>query len=415
MILRKIQDHSVGVVACVCALAVAMGTVIFPGCGGGGSSSNNGGGGSGNTPVENTTTLNVNLGPANNYVNGLFVSVTVCEPNTSTCQTIPNVVLDIGSTGLRVLSSALTVSLPQTMDSSGNALQACVDFADGSYGWGPVVTADIQMAGEKASAVPVQIISATPSFAVPSDCAGTGLNDNTVEALGGNAILGLSNFEQDCGTACTAGSSSVPPIYYLCPNSVCQVATVELGSQVQNPVWLFPQDNNGILISLPSIPATGQASVTGSLIFGIGTQTNNSLGSAKVYTTDANGYFVTTYNGVAYNQSFLDTGSNGLYFLDSATLGITECADPNTGYYCPASTVNYTATNTGLNGTSGQVTFNIANAESLFATNNAAFNDLGGDNSGSFDWGMPFFFGRNVFVGIENQTSPGGTGPYWAY
>jgi hypothetical protein len=32
-----------------------------------------------------------------------------------------------------------------------------------------------------------------------------------------------------------------------------------------------------------------------------------------------------------------------------------------------------------------------------------------------FDWGVPFFFGRNVFVAIEGSSTPGGTGPYVAY
>ena len=37
-------------------------------------------------------------------------------------------------------------------------------------------------------------------------------------------------------------------------------------------------------------------------------------------------------------------------------------------------------------------------------------------SSGGFDWGLPFFFGRNVFVAIQGQsTRPGGTAPYWAY
>ena len=81
--------------------------------------------------------------------------------------------------------------------------------------------------------------------------------------------------------------------------------------------------------------------------------------------------------------------------------------------------MNFTATNTGTNGTSAQVSFSIANADTIFRSNNAAFNNLGGTNvgnSGSFDWGLPFFLGRSVFVGIENQNSPTGVaGPYWAF
>jgi hypothetical protein len=61
------------------------------------------------------------------------------------------------------------------------------------------------------------------------------------------------------------------------------------------------------------------------------------------------------------------------------------------------------------------VPFSIANAEQLFSTGNAAFNNLGGSFPGVFDWGMPFFFGRTVFVAIDGQQTPGGPGPYWAY
>ena len=349
------------------------------GCGG--SSSSSGSNISG--PVSNTQPIEVNLGPANNYPNGLFTSVTICVPGTSNCQTIPDVLVDTGSEGLRLLSSQVTLSLPAVTDSSGsNGLQECVQFGDGSYVWGPVVGGDIQMAGEKASSVPLQLIdSSNPTqFPVPSQCtSGGGSDDNTVALLGANGILGIGNFQQDCGATCTTSTS--PNMYYLCSSSasVCSGATVPLSYQLQNPVWTFPADNNGVLISLPSIPADGAPTASGSLIFGIGTQSDNALGSAQVYTTDTSGNFHTIYNNIDYSSSFIDSGSNAIYFLDSATAGIPDCPN-NSGWYCPGSTTSFTVTNTGLNGTSNPLTFAIANADTLFSANgglNSAFNDLG--------------------------------------
>ncbi|MGH9376826.1 MAG: DUF3443 family protein, partial [Terriglobia bacterium] len=254
-----------------------------------------------------------------------------------------------------------------------------------------------------------------PNFpAVPSTCNNGGTADDTVATLGGNATIGLGVFRHDCGAGCSGSAASAPPFYFDCAASGCTVTSVLLQNQVQNPVWLFPQDNNGVLISLPSIPPGGAPTVSGSLIFGIGTQSDNALGSASVYTTDSNGNFSTTFNGSAYSGSFLDTGSNGIFFLDSSTIDLPACTDAP-GFSCPSSTVSYTATNTGTNGASGQVAFSIANADSLFNSANSAFNDLGGPDTGEFDWGLPFFFGRNVFIAINTQNTPAGTGPYWAY
>jgi Protein of unknown function (DUF3443) len=378
--------------------------------------------------VNNTQALQVNLGPGNNYgVNGLFTDVTICVPGTSSCQDIPDVLVDTGSYGLRLLSSQVTLTLPVTTGSAGGTLQECIAFADGSYTWGPVATADIQMAGEKASAVPIQVISAADAFPAPSSCtsSGTGTPANTVASLGANGILGIGPFQQDCGTACTGSSPAAQ--YYLCPSSGCVVAGVALTSQLQNPVWLFQQDNNGVLISLPAVPAGGAPTVSGSLVFGIGTQSDNALGSAQLYTADGCGNISTTFNGTTYSDSstscsggtYFDTGSQGMYILDSAALNnIPECSDAPP-FYCPAATVNFTATNTGNNGTSAQVSFSVANADAIFSSSNAAFNNLVGANvgdTGSFDWGLPFFLGRNVFVGIQGLNSPTGVaGPYWAF
>ena len=62
------------------------------------------------------------------------------------------------------------------------------------------------------------------------------------------------------------------------------------------------------------------------------------------------------------------------------------------------------------------VAFSIANALPLIDSPSAPCLTTWADRiPGIFDWGMPFFLGRTVFVGIEGQTSAAGTGPYWAY
>jgi Protein of unknown function (DUF3443) len=369
--------------------------------------------------VNNVQPIDVSLGPANNYVNGLFADVTICAPGSSNCQTVTNVLVDTGSEGLRLLSSVVNLPLPAETDASASQVQECVAFSDGSYLWGPVRVADIGMAGEKATSVPVQLVSANPLYPAPSQCSsGGGPDANTMASLGANGILGIGVFQQDCGATCA--SSASPALYYVCSGTGCQPTSEPLSNQLQNPVALFPQDNNGFIISLPSVPPGGQASLSGSLIFGIGTQSNNDLGSAKIYTTDPYGDFQTVYKGVAYNMSFIDSGSNALYFLDSATLGIPDCSD-SPGYYCPASTASFTVANTGLNGLTGQVSFNIANGDVLGNSGYAALGELGGDSGTSvsndyFDFGLPFFYGRSVFIGIENKAGPNGNmGPYWAY
>jgi hypothetical protein len=87
---------------------------------------------------------------------------------------------------------------------------------------------------------------------------------------------------------------------------------------------------------------------------------------------------------------------------------------PLTGFYCPPNAVDLSGTLIGANSSQTIVPFQVANTESLVATRNAAFNNLGGDLS-TFDWGLPFFLGRTVFIGIEGQSSSLGTGPFYAF
>ena len=396
----------------IVSLTVCFACVVLVGCGGGSSKSTL------NTIATsgtNVAPISVNGGPLGNYVDAAFASVTVCVPGTSNCQTIDNVLVDTGSFGLRILSSALTsVSLPPQKASDGNPVAECLTFL-ASYTWGPVQTADVQIAGEKASSVPIQVLSDT-DFTAPGSCTSSGFGSaDSLNSLFANGILGVGLAAQDCGDPCLASYDQ----YYECPSSGCVPIDQALGQQVVNPVALFASDNNGVIVELPSVSAGGEASVTGSLVFGIGTQSNNGMGSATDYAAP-NFEITTSYNGQSYPGSFLDSGSNGYFFLDSSLTGSTDCASNSDadGFYC--SSGNFAVTNQASNGASGTVNFSIASAQTLFANqSDFAFSNLGGASTSSppyfFDWGLPFFFGKNVFVAIGGANTPDGAGPYWAY
>jgi hypothetical protein len=186
-------------------------------------------------------------------------------------------------------------------------------------------------------------------------------------------------------------------------------------NQLQNPVGLFASDNNGVMIQLPAVPTPGAASVSGTLYFGIGTQSNNGLGSATLFTVDGSADLVTTYKATVLNASFIDSGSNGYFFNSS----VTACASgTGTGFYCPSASTPESATIQGINGATRVVSFTVDNANNLFALpSDTAFPDLAGPNSAanaqtsSFDWGLPFFFGRSVYVVFETKTVNGTMGP----
>ena len=392
--------------------------------------------------VNNSLPIVVDGGPLGNYANGAFVTVTVCPPGTATCQTIDHVLVDTGSVGLRLMAQGAAggeldpTTFPLQTNSSGNPIAQCNQFVDG-FTWGSVSLATIQMAGETASTVPnatvpgvpIQIIGDPRVPAVPSSCTGMS-NESSVSSFGANGVLGIGTFQQDCGPGCTSGTPRNE--YYACSSGTCSPTLQGLPQQVTNPVWVLPQDNNGTLVQLPSVPSGGTTTVNGSLIFGIGTQTNNSLGSATVFNVDSNAYFTTTFNGQSNSCSFIDSGSNAYFFPGAGYPGLVACTGGNAAFYCPAnllanlSAINVSTLNTSQKGT---VVFNVGNANTLFANNgghNLAFSELGGPNSppsgcnGSFDWGLSFFYGRSVFTAIEQQPvtgtgTPGVVGPFWAY
>jgi hypothetical protein len=367
---------------------------------------------SGSGAPTNVLPIVVNAGPTNNYLNGAFANVTICVPATSNCQTIGGILIDTGSVGLRVVSSVLTLPLPQQTGAGGAPVVECLPFVDG-FTWGPVQTADVKMAGETASSIAVQVVGLDKFPTVPGSCSSQGTAEETLNDLNANGILGVGLFREDCGLGCAITGSSNPGLYYTCPSSGCVIAAEPVASQVQNPVSHFAVNNNGIVIQLPTVQTGGAPSSSGTMTFGIGTQSNNALGSAKVFTLDNLANFATVFNGQTYTSSFIDSGSNGIFFLDSASTGLPDCKN-STGFYCPTALTALSATQRGLNGTTNAVAFNAGNVDRINATF-SVFAEATGANPGGFDWGLPFFFGRTVFVAIAGQSTPGGTGPFWAY
>jgi hypothetical protein len=356
----------------------------------------------------------VDNGPsgAGGSANVPFVDVTLCSPGTSHCQTIDHVSVDTGSSGLRVLASVLTgVTLPAVNASNSNPLAECFSFIDG-YVWGSVLHADVKVGGEVAQNIPIQLIGDSAIANVPSDCASTGSSEDTLMTFGSNGLIGLNQIIPDCGSYC-AGNGTMAG-YYSCTGGTCSNVAVPIANQISNPAAFFAQDDNGAILQFGTVPATGAPTLAGQLVFGIGTQANNALGSARVLTVDKqNGFFTTTFNGATFPTSFTDSGTNALAFNDSSIPGCTM----NQGFDCPMSASNLMATNTGRNDASTTVPFTVESADTLFATSNTAFDDLAtpGVDDMTFDWGFPFFIGRSVFMAWDGKSTPGGTGPYVAY
>jgi len=415
---------------CVLITAIVAVSATMSGCGGGGGGSNDSTSAAApaasapaavapaqpasapaNTVAQSTTpnVLPITVAQiATGTRNMLQTSVTICVPGTSTCQTIDNIQVDTGSQGLRILASALdpTLVLPSVTASTGSTAASCTVFGSG-YTWGSVRTADVHLAGEVAAATSIQVIADPAIPAVPTDCSNSGLPMLTATALRSNGVLGVGPFTADCGSGCA--TTALPRWYYGCTSGTCVAATMPVAQQVTNPVSRFATDNNGLVIDLPAVAATGAASVTGTMTFGIGSQSNNLLGSAQVLTSNSvTGFVSTTFQGQTYGTSYIDSGSNGMFFPLSSV--------PACGFwFCPAAVQNLAATVAGINGATSAVTFALGNATSLFATGNSALNNLAGPANNYFAWGLPFFFGRRIFTAIEASATPAGNGPYYAF
>lgn len=377
-------------------------------------------------PVLNTMALTVDSGPAaaSGQVNHAYATVKVCAPGSqSQCANIDHVLLDTGSWGLRLVGSVLAangIALSAEHDAQNQTIEECMTFGGGQT-WGPVALADISMAGEVAAGLPVQIMDDNAAGAPPpAICGANGTLINDVSGFGANGVLGVGVLVQDCGAACVAAATPLP-IYFGCSSAgVCTAENVALNAQVTNPVAMFAVDNNGVIINLPNPQnANGDATLSGEMTFGIATQADNALPltGLTVLAADANGEFTATYNGSATVLPALIDSATDSYSFDDQSIAV--CATGAfVGYYCPVtSPQSLFAVNTGAGANAAINTVQFAIADpGAFVAGASAFENLGGGGgSSNFTWGLPFFYGRKVIIGIEQRSGGGFTGPYYAY
>jgi hypothetical protein len=393
--------------------------LVLAGCGGGGGGGVVGASSKVPSASQAPNAVAVTVDQTFGFVNAPYVTVTICAPGTSNCATIDHVQVDTGSVGLRLLRSAVPASLGlvnQKDSAQGNTMAECVEFGSG-VAWGPVSTVDLKVAGETASSLPVQIVD--DSFAsVPADCSNEGpdIAAKGAASLGGNGLIGLDVIRHDCQTSCQDAAAS---LYYDCAGSNCTGVAVPLAEQVPNPVTKFATDNNGMTLSFPAVAEGGQGSVSGTMTFGVNTQSNNVLPStAQQMTTSVFGEVTASFSGVPM-PGFVDSGSGAYFFVDQS-IGQCPASFSSQPWFCPASPATISASLQSDSGVTLGVSFPLFNTVSELSNGGNAAHAGIGQNVGLFggselDLGMPFLYGKTITFGIQgNDDFTAGTPPFFA-
>ncbi|WP_413294260.1 DUF3443 family protein [Bdellovibrio sp. HCB185ZH] len=388
----------------------------------------------------NVVPMSVGACGVNGYENEPCISITLCTPGTTTCQTIDNILVDTGSYGLKVFKSLITIPLTQISVTGGGSLASCTGYLDGSGHWGEVVRADVKLGGLSTQATVtagIPIVTLNADYANPSGCSDE--PDSTPAVAGFNGIIGVGSFVEDCGVRdsglndCVASATS---LYWKCTGNNCQKTAVPLADQIANPVArLASPYNTGLVLKLPSVPLTGAGGAYGYMVLGVGTDANNTATGVTVFPVENDATFVTKYNatsnpssGSSYDYAFIDSGTNFNGFPRLG--GAPALCSGGSGFYCPATESTFYALMSASSGTVTKlVSFNVGNMITLASADprSTVFNNIAFDTSdmGStvadipFDWGLPFFLGRSVYIGIKG-TSPtingsATAGPFWAF
>lgn len=335
--------------------------------------------------------------------NRLVVSLTVCEPGSRRCATIDDVMVDTGSTGLRLEASAVPswLRLPPFLGPDHQPLAECLHFVHDDA-WGLLYRADVHMGGLTAAGLPLQII-ADGDDPQPASCPRSTVRPTS------NGTLGLSPDPTDCRGACRQSPSH--PGVYTCGDGDCVPiqGEVEPAYRLPNPVSALPRHDNGAVFDLPASPSGGTAEIVGTLTFGVGTSDNNRLGASHVLRIDKNGHFTTVHDGLDFPESYIDSGTETYVLADGHLprcegLAWAYCADPER---------QLEAAMIGADGARLPMRLAVGDYRALRGRQVGASGGLAvaaDPASPAFVWGAPFFLGKRISIVLDGKAVPGAPG-----
>ncbi len=340
----------------------------------------------------------------------LVVQVTVCAPGTQSCTTIDDVMVDTGSTGLRLDASVVPswLRLPAVLGPNRKPLAECLHFvADDA--WGPLERVDLRIGGLTAAGLPIQVYEDAAALQ-PASCPRSEVQPTS------NGTLGIGPHLTDCQGQCRQPEAH--PTYYECEKARCAPieGSVAEPYRLPNPVAFFDRHDNGIVFDLPDVAGAGAFESVGTLTFGVGSDDGDRLRSAAIVRLDERGRFATLYAGEAFPDSYIDSGTETYIVPDDA---LPRC--PGMPWaFCAAPTVTREAVVVGRDGVRTVLAFRVGDYRQIRQRGlgaSAEIAEAARPRSGAFVWGAPLFLGRRIAVVLEGHDIPGAAdlrGPLYA-
>lgn len=371
--------------------------------------------------VNNVAEIVIDKGPdslpeSRATTNILYTTIRVCSPGSITnCLSIDHVLLDTGSTGLRIINSNAidALRLPRMLYNE-SLVNECTSFPRG-YVWGSINYADVYWAHEIAPKITLQIIANTTA-PVPSSCLDFSPPNpiHTVSELRANAIMGIGNMVYDKESD-VLGIESSGAGYYSCSNNSCSHINIPDTSQVSNIIAQFKDKTvtNGYLIQLPEVLESYTDILKGQIVFGLNTKSNNQISTqAKIFRAMPLGYITTIYaNQVKFG--LFDSGTN--------SIKVTSNTDPVIpvihGELFPSTPIMLTAQLADF--AFAEPFYNLSDVNFMLISNQQVkpvlpyVGTYGGFSE--FLWGIPFFIGKNVYFGINKATVNNESTPFVGY